>query len=68
MMLEFLINSFRNTQKRETRDLLHEEITKDSNFKIINYQLIKSNCLFDNIAMPLSNIINDNIIKVWALF
>ena len=29
--------------------------------------MIKSNCLFDNIAMSLSNIINDNIIKVRAL-
>ena len=67
MMLELLTNNFRNTQKREIRDLPGEEKTKDRNFKIINYQLIISNCLFDNIAMSLSNIINDNIIKVWAL-
>ena len=33
----------------------------------MNYQLINPNCLFDNIAMTLSNIINDNIIKVQAL-
>ena len=35
--------------------------------KIVNYQLIKQNCLFDNIGNALSNIIAVNIIKVWDL-
>ena len=33
----------------------------------MNYQLTNPNCLFDNIAMTLSNIIIHNIIKVRAL-
>ena len=51
-------------KKRNKRSSGSAEKNKRSRFTIINYQLIKWNCLFDNIAMALSNIINDNIIKV----
>ena len=35
--------------------------------KIVNYQLIKLNCQFDNIGNASSNTIIEKIIKVWAL-
>ena len=34
--------------------------------EIFNCQLIKLNCQFDYIGNALSNIVIDNIIKVWA--
>ena len=67
---EFLRNSFifeKYIKERNTPSSGSEEKIKRSRFTIINYQLIKKDCLFDNIAMALSNTINDNIIKIQAL-
>ena len=43
------------------------EVVKIWRKKIVNCQLIKLNCQFDNVGNALSNIIIDNITKVWAL-
>ena len=42
-------------------------MVKNRKPKIVSYQLIKSNCQFDNIVNALSDIIIDNIIRVRAL-
>ena len=42
-------------------------MVKNRKPKIVSYQLIKSNCQFDNILNALSDIIIDNIIRVRAL-
>ena len=64
---EMAFNSENYIEERYERPPKMEEKNKRSRYWIVSYQLTKSNCQFDNIAMALSDIIINNIIRVRPL-
>ena len=59
--------SFQFWEFREKRHIKRVGKTKKSWYRIVSYQLTKTNYQFENIGMALSDIITDNIIRVHPL-